>query len=308
MKTGPPDLGADRVILSPVERRPAIVQAIDSARVSVRLSMFRCTDFKVMDKLAEALGRGVRVELLLTRRAKGWEKKIRELGLYLESMGAQVHRYSLPGIKYHAKYLVVDDTLALVSSANPTLKCFEKTCDFVLETRDDAVISSLTQLFDQDAASPASSLPAGLSPRLIVGPQTARTAYRRLIAGATQSIRIVDHRVTDPDMVHLLEERQAAGIGIIIYGRGAVNGHKSHGKMMLIDGSRAVIGSISLSPPSLGKRRELAAVIDDPECVACFEHFLDSAGSGAPFRASATAAGGADDDNDDEDSEDERDP
>ena len=75
---------------------------------------------------------------------------------------------------------------------------------------------------------------------------------------------------------------------------------------MLIDGNLAVIGSISLSPPSLGKRRELAAVIDDPECVARFEQFLNGAGPGARLHVEAPVAAAAPDDDDgEEDSEDE---
>ena len=89
----------ERVILAPAERRPAILDAIAAAQSTIRLSMFRCTDFRVMDALAAARQRGVSVKLLLTQRAKGWEKKIRELGQYLESMGAEVHSYGLTGTK-----------------------------------------------------------------------------------------------------------------------------------------------------------------------------------------------------------------
>jgi cardiolipin synthase A/B len=307
-----PEIGAglDQVTAAASERRPAIVAAIESARSKVRLSMFRCTDFKVLDKLAEALQRGVSVELLLTRRAKGWEKKIREIGAYLESMGAQVHRYAPPGIKYHAKYLVVDDTAALISSANLTLECFEKTSDFLVLTRDPAVVSSLTQLFEMDVASPGSALPSGLSQRLIIGPELSRTGFRRLIGGARRSLRIVDHRVKDPDMLALLRERERAGVEIQVFGKRSIPGLKSHGKMMIIDGTRAVLGSISLSPPGLGRRRELSVVIDDAGCVAAFDRFLEPAGFGLPLAAlkGASAAAVADlagDGDDDDESEEE---
>jgi cardiolipin synthase A/B len=307
-----PEIGAglDQVTAAASERRPAIVAAIESARSKIRLSMFRCTDFKVLDKLAEALQRGVSVELLLTRRAKGWEKKIREIGAYLESMGAQVHRYAPPGIKYHAKYLVVDDTAALISSANLTLECFEKTSDFLVLTRDPAVVSSLTQLFEMDVASPGSALPSGLSQRLIIGPELSRTGFRRLIEGARRSLRIVDHRVKDPDMLALLRERERAGVEIQVFGKRSIPGLKSHGKMMIIDGTRAVLGSISLSPPGLGRRRELSVVIDDAGCVAAFDRFLEPAGFGLPLAAlkGASAAAVADlasDGDDDDESEEE---
>ena len=297
--------GMDQVATAPSERRPAILNAIESARSKVRLSMFRCTDFKVLDKLGEALQRGVSVELLLTQRAKGWEKKIREIGNYIESMGAKVHRYALPGIKYHAKYLVVDDTLAVITSANLTVKCFEKTSDYLLVTQDPAVVSSLIQLFEMDVASPGSPLPSGLSPRLIVGPDVSRTGFSRLIDGARQSLRIVDHRVKDPAMLALLKERELAGVDIQVFGKGAIPGLKAHGKMMIVDGSHAVLGSISLSPPGLGNRRELSVVVAEADCIAAFDRFLTSAGPGRSLAALTGSAAIVPDHGDEEDEDDE---
>lgn len=299
----------ERIITAPAERRPAILEAIGSARSRVRLSMFRCTDFRVMDKLAEALQRGVSVELLLTRRAKGWEKKIRELGNYLESMGAKVTRYALPAIKYHAKYLVVDDSLAIVSSANLTLRYFEKTSDFLLETRAKPVIAGLTQLFDLDAGAPGSPLPAGWDTRLIVGPDISRTRLAHLIAGAGKSLRIVDHRLNDPAMLGLLREREKAGVEVEVFGKKSIPGLKSHGKMMLIDGDYAVLGSISLSPPGLGNRRELSVGVSDPDCIAGLRCFLKTAGPGLPLSALKSAGAASEpaepEDDDEEEATDE---
>jgi cardiolipin synthase A/B len=52
---------------------------------------------------------------------------------------------------------------------------------------------------------------------------------------------------------------------------------RSHGKMMLVDGKTAVLGSISLAPGSLDSGRELAIAIDDPECCGQLSEFLDGA-------------------------------
>ncbi len=297
----------ERVILTPADRRPAILDAIAAAKSTIRLSMFRCTDFRVMDQLAAARQRGVAVKLLLTQRAKGWEKKIRELGQYLESMGAEVHRYGLAGTKYHAKYLVVDDWLALVSSANLTLRYFEKTSDFILETRDAAVVSNLIRLFDADTATPGAPLPADWNRRLIVGPDLSRTEMAARIAGARRRLRIVDHRIKDPQMVALLRERERAGVEIAVYGKKSIPGLKSHGKLMLIDDAYAILGSISLSPPALGNRRELSAGVDDAGCLAALDECLRAAGPGLPLASlkhySAAQLADADDEDDDEDEE-----
>ena len=293
--TGTNACGTERVVLDPADRRPTVLEAIESATERVALSMFRCRDFKIMDKLAQALSRKVQVELLLTRRAKGWEKDIRSLGMYLESMGAQVHRYAFSQVKYHAKYLIVDRKLALVASLNFTPKCFANTCDFLLVTEDPQIISGLSVLFEQDVQSPGMPLPEGLSRRLIVGPEAARERFRELIRSARKSICLVDHRVTDPEMVELLKARKADGLKIKIYGKGEIDGLRSHGKAMLIDENKAVLGSISLSPPSLGARREVAVIVEDRECIAQIQKFLE--GSRTP---AASDAGEEEDDEDEE--------
>jgi phosphatidylserine/phosphatidylglycerophosphate/cardiolipin synthase-like enzyme len=291
---------ADRLVFAVEQRRAAFLEAIRSARSCLRLSMFRCNDFHVMDALGEALGRGVSVELLLTRRAKGWEKKIRNIGLYLESMGTRVNRYALKGVKYHAKYLVVDSRSALVASLNLTRKSFDRTADFLLATEDDETVGSLCRLFEHDANSPASPLPDNLSARLIIGPDNARDRFRDLIGSARQSLQIIDHRISDPEMLALLERKRAEGVTIEVFGKGALASHKSHGKAMVIDGAVAVVGSISLSTPSLGSRREVSIVIDDEECVAQLRGFLTRYGTASELQ---TAPGVDEDDEEEPDEE-----
>ena len=60
---------------------------------------------------------------------------------------------------------------------------------------------SLLHLFDADAAGRPPSLGRRFSRRLIVGPERARSEVHALIAGARRSIRILDHKLSDPDLV-----------------------------------------------------------------------------------------------------------
>ena len=64
-----------------------------------------------------------------------------------------------------------------------------------------------------------------------------------------------------------LRNQQASGVSVQVLGEGALKGMASHGRMMLVDDGRAVIGSISLAPASLNDRREVAVVIRDPENI-----------------------------------------
>ena len=263
----------DRVVFAIEERRPKIVEVIGSAKKRVLMSIFRCADFHVLDALAEALERGVHVELLMTPLAKGWEKKLTELAGFVESLGAIVHKYSDPVVKYHAKYMLVDDGPAVVASLNITKKCFTETCDFLLITHDPAVISGLEKLFEADKCAPETEFPEGISERLFIGPDRARAQFTSFLSGAKHSIRIIDHKLTDPAIVTLLKAKQAEGVVVEILGQGRVAGMVSHGRLAIVDERRAVFGSMSLCALSLDFRREVAVMVDDPDCVARLNQF-----------------------------------
>jgi phosphatidylserine/phosphatidylglycerophosphate/cardiolipin synthase-like enzyme len=259
--------GADRLVLDAADRRDAMVQVITGARRRLMLSLFRCDDFMVLDALAAALERGCEVRALLTRRAKGGRKRLRKLWEALEDMGAIVSSYKDPVVKYHAKYLVADQGPAIVATLNPTQKCFSRTWDCLLVTHDPGVVRSLTALFQADAS--GRSLPDGvrLSRRLIVGPERSRDEVRRLIQGARRSIRILDHKLSDPDVVALLRERRADGVTVSVLGRHPMGSVEPHGKMLLVDESCALVGSMAMSTLSLDFRREVSVIIDDAAMV-----------------------------------------
>jgi len=259
---------ADDVIVAQDQRRDAVLRVIGAARKRLILSVFRCDDLEVIDGLADALRRKVRVEILITSRAKGWRQRLQRLWVLLESMGATLHRYADPVVKYHAKYIVADQGPALVASLNLTRKCFTSTVDFVVTTHDPGVVSGLTRLFDADCGKSEVPLPRGLSKRLIVGPEDARSQFTALIEGARRSIRLIDPDVTDPAIVARLKAKGAAGVEVSLLSRGNLHGMTPHGKLLIIDGATAVIGSVSLSALSLDFRREVAIVVDDAGCVA----------------------------------------
>ncbi len=268
-------LPQEQLVLAIERRRETVLRVIRSARERLRLSLFRCSDYLVQDELAEAIQRGVRVEALLTPRTKVLEaRRLKDLGLFLESIGADVYHYSDPVVKYHAKYLVADDGPAIVSSLNFTEKCFSRTCDFLLVTHDPAVVSGLKKLFETDCVSPEADFPEGLTERLIVGPDRARAQFTALLEQARRSIRLIDHKVADPTLVNLLKEKREAGVTVEILGSGQVGGLQSHGKMLVVDESVATIGSIALAPLSLDFRREVAVVLRDSGTVSQLNVFF----------------------------------
>ncbi len=258
---------AERLVLDPEQRKAALLGVIASAKRRLVLSLFRCDDFSILDALAAALERGCEVEAILTKRAKGGKKRLKKLWGALEEMGAVVTRYADPVVKYHAKYLVADETTAIVTTLNPTKKCFSRTWDAVLITTDTSVVKGLLTLFKADAAGVPLPTRRPLSRRLIVGPERSREEIRGLIASARHSIRILDHKLSDPDLVGLLRDRRAEGITVSVLGKHPMGGLEPHGKMLIVDESRAILGSTALSTLSLDFRREVSVVVHEPALV-----------------------------------------
>src|SRR5262245_25297310 len=281
----------DRIITAPDDRRDAIVEIIRNARSRIGLSLFRANDKDVFAELTRAVARGVDVEVLVTSRAKG-KKKLRKLWEALEGTGARIFPYTDSVVKYHAKYLVADDGPALVTSLNLTRKCFGKTCDAIAITHDPAVVKGLRDLMTSDRE--GRPIPETLPDRLIIGPERARRQITSLIEQARRTIRVIDAKLTDPGLVSLLRARRAAGISVEVYDAKSYAGLKSHGKMMLIDGRLAIVGSVALAALSLDFRREVALVIDGPEAIAGIEelfHFVATAAA-KNGDVAAGAAGG----------------
>ena len=205
---------------------------IGAAKRRLVLSLFRCDDFEVLDALASALERGVAVHALLTKRAKGGKKGLKKLWEALEEMGAVVNWFADPVVKYHAKYLVADEGPAMIATLNPTRKCFTRTWDTVLITHDEAVVRSLLHLFHADAGGRSLTLGRRFSRRLIVGPERARADVRELIGSARRSIRILDHKLSDPEIVAQLRECRARGIVVSLLGHPLPGPLTAHGKLM----------------------------------------------------------------------------
>jgi cardiolipin synthase len=255
----------DRFIVAVDDRRRTLVDVIRGARREITLSLFRCNDDEILEELSEATARGVLVDVLVTPRSKGGQRRRQKLLKALERTGASVHVYSDPVVKYHAKYLVADDGPAVIASLNLTKKCFERTWDALVVTHDPEVVSDLRRLMAADRD--RTPIPTDLSPRLIVGPERARRQLTALLEQARTSIRLIDAKLSDPELVTLLKAKRQAGVVVEILNAKRLGGLKSHGKIMVIDGRILVVGSLALSALSLDFRREVSIVVREPSAV-----------------------------------------
>jgi phosphatidylserine/phosphatidylglycerophosphate/cardiolipin synthase-like enzyme len=278
----------DKVSIKPKARRQAVRDFIRSARASLLVSVFRCDDLSILHELGEAVARGVRVEVLVTGRAKGWSKRLGPLAGCLQRMGVVVNRVAAGGMKYHAKFMVADDAAALIGTLNLTRKCFRRTRDFLVITHDRAVVAGLAAAFRADAQGvPMETLASDA--RLILGPESARERIESLLGSARQSIRIMDHKLSDPAVLAILRDRRRHGVNVEIHNGSHGDELNAHGRLIVVDGAVAVFGSFALSPRSLDARREAGIIIEDADLVSKLNRQFDKLAL-KPAAASAAAA------------------
>jgi phosphatidylserine/phosphatidylglycerophosphate/cardiolipin synthase-like enzyme len=145
-------------------------------------------------------------------------------------------------------------------------------------------------LFEVDWLAPHSTLSAHVSPRLIVGPEQARVQFTALLQSASRSIHIIDHKLDDPAIQALLKSKKAQGVDVRVLGQGNLGGLLAHGKLMIVDGRIAAIGSMAQTALSLDFRREIAVTVEEPRCVRKLKNFFRLLASGREFMEPARVA------------------
>ena len=127
-------------------------EVIRSASVSVDLAMgYFFPPGRILRELRRAVGRGVRVRLLVTRRTDVPAMRWAARGLYgrLLRAGIEVYEY-LPAI-LHAKMAIADDTL-LIGSANLDLRSDRLNHEITAVVRDPALAAAARSEFEADLA------------------------------------------------------------------------------------------------------------------------------------------------------------
>src|SRR4029079_13232178 len=97
-----------KLIVQPEQGVEPVLTAIDKAKKSLDILIFRLDVKDIVTGIEAAVKRGVAVRALIAHTNKGGEKALRKLETRLLTAGATVSRTAESLVRYHGKMLVVD--------------------------------------------------------------------------------------------------------------------------------------------------------------------------------------------------------
>ena len=271
-----------KLLIQPEDGVAPIVAALNKAKKSVDMLIFRLDRKQIEEALQAAAARGVAVRALVAFSNRGGEQQLRRLETRLLGSGVTVTRTGDDLVRYHAKMLLIDRSILYVLSYNYTTVDMERSRGFGIVTRNAKFIQEASRLFEADST--RQTYVPGLN-TFLVSPVNARKQLAEFIRKARKELLIYDPKISDPQMVQLLQDRAKAGVEIRIIGRlgkratsltaERLREHRLHTRTIVRDRKQAFVGSQSLRKLELDSRRELGLILKDPgvvrQLVAVFE-------------------------------------
>jgi cardiolipin synthase len=261
------------LIVQPSDGLKPTLAAIEQARRTLDLIIFRF-DLRPLERALEAaVKRGVSVRALIAHTNSGGEKRLRQIELRMLQAGVTVSRTADNLVRYHGKLMIVDRDELHVYGFNYTARDM-KSRSFGIVTRDRRTVQEALRLFEADAQREE------FEPTLdgfVVSPENAREQMATFIKRTKKQLLIWDPKVTDPQMIRLIHQRVKAGVDVRVLGRigkrggdlrvQKVTGDRLHVRAMVRDNDSVFVGSQSLRALELDARREVGLIVRDPKIV-----------------------------------------
>ena len=262
------------IIVQPADGLAPLLKAIQGAQKTLDLFIFRL-DIKAIEKAIEdAVGRGVNVSALIAHTHDGPDKRLRQLEMRMLDKGVTVSRTGDEFVRYHSKMMIIDREELHVYGFNYTALDL-KSRSFGVVTRDRRMVMEALRLFEADTI--RKEFEPTQDDGFVVSPETAREQLATFIKRTRKSLAIYDPRVSDTQMIRLLQQRMKAGVDVRIIGKVGkratalraqrIQGGRLHVRAMIRDGDTAFVGSQSLRALELDARREVGLIVRDPKIV-----------------------------------------
>ena len=280
------------LIVLPDDTAKPILNAINSAQKSIWVKMFVFSDPALLKAVAAAKKRGVDVRIMLNPSRRSGKAENQQSRKFLKSHHIEVIDSNPCFGLTHEKSMVVDAKTAFVKSLNWETKNLTVTRDYAIVTTHKHEVREIMDCFQADWK--RKKFDTGEEAHLIWCTGNGRDRIAQFIDDARHSIFLQNERYQDAVIIERLVRARKRGVKIHVMARPphkldkdklteGVGGlrimddvgikiHKLkhlklHAKMLLLDESRVIVGSINLAPGSFDSRRELAIDVHDPEVV-----------------------------------------
>ncbi len=280
------------LVVLPDDGIEPLLNSIAGAQKTLLVKMFLFSEPRLIQALADAHKRGVKVRVMLNPARRSGESDNDEAKKKLEAAGVAVKDTHPDFDVTHEKSMVVDGKLAFVKSHNWAPKNFGQTRDYAVITHDPHEIAEIVEGFEADWH--RKKFEVGEKRRLIWCRGNGRERIARFIDGAEHTLYLQNERYQDPTIIERLVAAHARGVkvhlmslpphalkekkllegvaGLRMMHDTGIKVHKLkglhlHAKMLLADGERAIVGSMNIAPGSFDSRRELAIEVEDKSVV-----------------------------------------
>lgn len=276
-----------------------LLKAIQGAKTSVWLEIYMFTNHDLTETLVQALVErakaGVDVKVMLESHpfvpnlAPDAPSVNQDTINALTAGGVQV-KGSNPEFKYtHEKGMIIDGKTAYIMTCNFTNSAFTTNREYIVADTDPSDVSEVSKIFMADW-NRVGYTPE--DPELVVSPTNSRAKILKLIDSAKKSILLECEYLTDPEVATHLGNRVKDGVSVrvllsyqpkdpktgrdsnakekellaskgvhrVIFPRSI----KMHAKSIVVDNTRAFVGSENLTSNSLNNNRELGILVEDP--------------------------------------------
>lgn len=271
-----------KLLVQPDDGVAPLLEAIEGAKSSLDLYIFRLTYPAVERALADAVSRGVVVRTLIAHVTGSGEDALRKLELRLLGIGATVSRTDEDLLRYHGKMMIVDGRMLYVLGYNFNRKDIERSRSLGVATDRAELVAEALRLFQADFDRKVYT--PGLE-TFVVSPLNSRAALLELLEGAREQLLIYDSRLSDNQMQRVLERQAMKGVEVRVIGKvekdlrevavRKYGADRLHVRAIVRDGERVFIGSQSLRRAELERRREIGIIFDDARVASQIAAIFD---------------------------------
>lgn len=283
------------IFIQPESGRKPIIDAINNAQKEILVAVYLMSDKEIIQALSNAKKRGVNVDVMLEKHPFGGGNLNNKTKTDLESNNISFSWTNPSFTLTHEKAIVIDGILAFILNQNLTTSSFTKNREYNVLDLNPEDVKEIRNMFINDWE--RKPFTPSKTTNLIVSPINSRSAVATLINSATQTIDLELEILVDEQLASLISEKaKTIQIRLITPTFSQISANEKnarklkesgvlvrtlsspyvHAKLILVDGKKAYVGSVNLSPQSMDENRELGIILSQSQSLQSLSSTFES--------------------------------